>query len=309
MVTPNAHTDTVNAPTQNEEIPKPKIKSVEADSHASSNDALWVRAIVGLGAPVASFLSALGDYALFCKEIFYWLPKRPFRIGLVLEQMSNIGFGSLFIVVLTGLFTGLVIGIQSLVGFERFGAEALVGPATVVALARELGPVFTGLMVSGRSGSGMATELGTMKVSEQIDAMASLAVNPIQYLVVPRLIASIIMMPLLASIFTGAGFIGSYLVVVVKAGTDPGIFLSETFYWADPVDFIEGYMKALVFGFLIATFSCYRGYYASGGARGVGQASTEAVVFSSVSVFISSYCVTEILQPILHNIGFDALPL
>ncbi len=268
----------------------------------------FVRLIEALGQPVLSFIEGLGEYILFLRQVFYWTFKGPFRFRLLLNQLADIGYGALFIVVLTGLFTGLVIGLQSLVAFARFSAESLVGPATLIALARELGPVFTGLMVSGRSGSGMATELGTMRVTEQIDALDSLAVNPIQYLVVPRTIASMVMMPVLVSIFTGMGFLGAYFIVVIRSGTDPGIFFEQSFGMTDPPDFIEGYIKAVFFGFLISTFSCFRGFFARGGARGVGQAATDAVVFSSVAVFIASYFITELLQPFLHSNGFNALP-
>ena len=265
-------------------------------------------AIEALGRPVITFIYELGHLALFGLRFLYWLPRRPYRWAETIRLCRDIGFGSLFIVVLTGFFTGLVFGLQTLVGFRRFGAEALVGPATLLSMARELGPVLTGLMVAGRSGSGMATELGTMRVTEQIDALTTLAVEPVQFLVVPRVVAATLMLPLLASIYTGCGFLGSYIMAVLREGVDPGVFLYETWTALDPPDFLEGYIKASVFGMQVALISCFKGFNASGGARGVGEAATAAVVYSSVSVLVGTYILTELLHPILYGyIYFDAL--
>lgn len=265
--------------------------------------------VEAVGRPVMRFLLELGHLTVFCGRVLYWLPRPPFRWAELLRHMRDIGFGSLFIVVLTGFFTGLVFGLQTLVGFRRFGAEALVGPATLLSLARELGPVLTALMVAGRSGSGMATELGTMRVTEQIDALATLAVEPIQYLVVPRVIAAIVMLPLLCSLFTGCGFVGSYLMAVLREGVDPGVFMHETWQALDPPDFYEGYIKGSFFGAQIALISCFKGFTTSGGARGVGMAATAAVVLSSVSILVGTYILTEVLHPLLYGyIYFDALP-
>lgn len=276
----------------------------------ASRAAAWLKAPVeAIGTPALRFVHAIGELTVFCGHILFWLPRRPFRFDELLRHCRDIGFGSLFIVVLTGFFTGLVFGLQTLFGFRRFGAEALVGPGTLLALSRELGPVLTGLMVAGRSGSGMATELGTMRVTEQIDAMATLAVEPVQYLVVPRVLAAIAMMPLLCSIFTGCGFVGSYLMAVVREGVDPGVFLYETWQALDPPDFYEGYIKCAFFGAQIAVISCFKGFTTSGGARGVGQAATAAVVLSSVSILVGTYVLTELLHPLLYGyIYFDALP-
>jgi len=265
--------------------------------------------VEAVGEPPARFIFETGKVFQFVFQIGFWIPRRPFRYAETLRLMRDIGFGSLFIVVLTGFFTGLVFGLQTLVGFRRFGAEALVGPATLISLARELGPVLTGLMVAGRSGSGMATELGTMRVTEQIDALTTMAVEPVQYLVVPRVVAATIMLPFLCSIFGGCGFLGSYIMAVLREGVDPGVFMYETWQALDPPDFIEGYVKAAFFGAQVAVISCYKGFNTSGGARGVGEAATAAVVLSSVSILVGTYILTEILHPILYGyIYFDALP-
>ncbi len=270
---------------------------------------VFVSAMQAVGEPAVKFLEETGKLGAFCLQVAFWLPRRPFRWSQLFRHMRDIGFGSLFIVVLTGFFTGLVFGFQTLQGFRRFGAEALVGPATLLTLARELGAVLTGLMVAGRSGSGMATELGTMRVTEQIDALSTLAVEPVQYLVVPRTIAATMMMPLLTAIFAATGFLGCYLIGVVREGVDPGVFFHETWQSLDPDDFYEGWIKAAFFGLQIALISCYQGFHAAGGARGVGEAATRAVVLSSVSILVGTYLLAEVLQPLIHSyIYFTALP-
>ena len=269
----------------------------------------FVAAVSAIGAGPLTFINESGKLLLFCLNTLWWLPRRPFRWAQLFRHMRDVGFGSMFIVVLTGFFTGLVFGFQTLQGFRRFGAEALVGPATLLTLSRELGPVLTGLMVAGRSGSGMATELGTMKVTEQIDAMATLAVEPVQYLVVPRFLAATLMMPLLTAIFTGCGFFGCYLIGVGREGVDPGVFFFETWLAADPDDFYEGWIKAAFFGAQISLISSYQGFQAAGGARGVGEAATRAVVLSSVSILVGTYLLAEVLDPLIHGyIWFDAMP-
>ncbi|MBI1946081.1 MAG: ABC transporter permease [Deltaproteobacteria bacterium] len=271
--------------------------------------ALAVDTVVAVGRPAVTFIEEVGSLGLFCLDVAFWLPRRPFRWGQLARHMRDVGFGSLFIVMLTGLFTGLSFGFQSLQGFRRFGAEALVGPTTMLGLVRELGPVLTGLMVAGRSGSGMATELGTMRVTEQIDALSTLAVEPVQYLVVPRAIATTLMMPLLTIVFCAAGYGGCYVMAVMREGVDPGVFFYETWQALDPDDFYEGWIKGAIFGLQIALIASYQGFHASGGARGVGEAATRTVVISNVCVLVSTYLLAEILDPLIHSwIRFDALP-
>jgi phospholipid/cholesterol/gamma-HCH transport system permease protein len=266
-------------------------------------------AFTTIGEPVVKMLEEAGRLGMFCLQVVFWLPRRPFRWSQLARHMSDIGFGSLFIVVLTGFFTGLVFGFQTLNGFRRFGAAELVGPATLLTLSRELGPVLTGLMVAGRSGSGIATELGTMRVTEQLDALATLAVEPIQYLVVPRAVAATLMMPLLAIIFCGCGYVGCFIIAIYGEGADPGVFLHETWLAQDPDDFYEGWIKAAFFGLQIALISSYQGFKAAGGARGVGEAATKAVVMSSVSILVGTYLLAEVLEPLIHSyIRFDAMP-
>jgi len=224
-----------------------------------------------------------------------WGFRPPFRFGLLVAQAESIGVGSLFIVALTGFFTGMVFAEQSNYAFGLFGAEGLTGATVTMSLTRELGPVLTALMVTGRSGSAMTTELGTMRVTEQIDALTTMAVNPIQYLVVPRIVASVLMLPVLAMVFNVVGFIGAYGVSVTFGDQSAGSFLDRTRYLVDPIDIWSGIVKATVFGLVIALVACYRGVYAKGGSKGVGLATTEAVVTASIAIFIIDYFLTLLL--------------
>jgi phospholipid/cholesterol/gamma-HCH transport system permease protein len=210
-------------------------------------------------------------------------------------QAEFVGVGSIFIVLLTGFFTGAVFTLQSATAFARVGMESMVGSTVLLAVARELAPVLTSLMVAGRVGSAYATELGTMRVTEQIDAMEVLAVDPINYLVVPRVFASAVMVPCLSIIFLVVATIGSYIVGVGVLGIDEGAFMARIEWFLDPFDFTHGLYKAIVFGIVIALVGCYKGYNASGGARGVGMATTQAVVIGSISVFVLDYVLTSIL--------------
>ena len=206
--------------------------------------------------------------------------------------MEFVGVGSLFIVLLTGVFTGAVFALQGAGAFRMFNAESLVGSTVGLSLARELSPVLTGLMVTGRAGSGIATEIGTMRVTEQIDALYTMAVNPVQYLVVPRFIAGLIMVPILSGLFTLVGMVGCYIVGVILLGIDEGIFLEKVRWFVEPSDLSSGLIKACVFGGILTMVGCYKGFYAEGGARGVGLATTQSVVASSVIILISDYFLT-----------------
>ncbi len=233
-----------------------------------------------------------GELVLFSGETFAWMVRPPFRLELVLAQMAAIGVGSTFIVAVTGMFSGMVLALQGNYAMRQFGVEAYVGGSVAFSLARELSPVFTALMVTGRSGSAIATELGTMRVTEQIDAMETMAVNPIQYLVVPRVVASIFMFPALTMLFSTVGYAGGYLVGVYVAQIPPGPFIEHTRTILDVSDILHGLLKAVVFGTLISLVTTYRGYAATGGARGVGEGTTRAVVMSSVSILVVNYLIT-----------------
>ncbi len=250
------------------------------------------RAISDLGQKAIDATTAVGQATLLTIETLVWMVRPPYRFRLLFQAMEFVGVGSLFIVLLTGLFTGAVFALQGAVAFRLFNAESLVGSTVALSLARELSPVLTGLMVTGRAGSGIATELGTMRVTEQIDALYTMAVNPVQYLIVPRFIAGLVMVPILSVLFTMVGMLGAYFVGVVLLHIDQGIFIGKTRWFVDPADLSSGLIKAFVFGGILTMVGCYKGYYASGGARGVGVATTQAVVYGSVLILVADYFLT-----------------
>lgn len=221
--------------------------------------------------------------------------RTPFRWRVYLQQLEFIGVGSLVIVLLTGAFTGMVTAVQGVYAFKMFNAEGYVGTAVALSLTRELAPVLTGLMVTGRVGSSIATEIGTMGVTEQIDALQSMAVNPVQYLVSPRIFAGVTMMPVLTLLFSLVGVLGAWLVVVVGLDLDPGIFKRRIIDVLTAWDIGSGLVKSAIFGFVIVVIACHAGYTASGGARGVGLATTRAVVYSSVAVLVCDYFLTVLM--------------
>lgn len=241
------------------------------------------------------FLQQLGEVVTLLFRSILWGIRPPYRVGLVVQQMEFIGVGSLSIIMLVSLFTGGVFGLQSVEAFRKFQAESYVGTAVSLTLTREIAPVITALMVAGRAGSAMATELGSMRISEQIDAMATLAVNPIQYLVVPRLIASTVMMPLLTMVFNICGMYGAYLFVVHVQGVDAGPFIYNIRWFTDVDDLTMGLIKAVFFGLLVALIGCHQGYNAGGGARGVGLATMRTVVISSVMILIVDFIITDVM--------------
>ncbi len=228
-------------------------------------------------------------------QVLYWSFRPPFRFGLFMRSMEFVGVGSLFIIILTGSFTGAVMALQGIYAFGILEMEAMVGGSVALALARELSPVLAALMVTGRVGSSMATEIGTMRVTEQIDAMETLAVNPIQYLIVPRVWATTIMLPALCVIFTFVGMVGCYLVAVVWFQVDYGLFMAYIKSFMGSEDIINGVIKASVFGTGLSVIGCYKGYTADGGARGVGAATTTAVVLASVMIFVLDYLLTAMM--------------
>ncbi len=237
-------------------------------------------------------LEDFGRMILFALEVVAWAVRPPFRLELVVAQMAFIGVGSAFIVGATGLSAGMVFALQMNYALKQFAAEGYVGGSVAFSLARELSPVFTALMVTGRAGSAIATELGTMRVTEQIDAMESMAVNPIQYLVVPRIIAAIVMFPLLTMLFNVIGYAGGFVMGVYVARIPIGPFLEHTREFMDPADILHGLYKAVVFGAIVSVITTWRGYAAAGGAKGVGEGTTRAVVMSSIAVLLADYVIT-----------------
>jgi len=243
---------------------------------------------------IRAALEDFGQMLFFAVEVVAWAFRPPFRFDQVLAQMAFIGAGSAFIVGVTGSFAGMVFALQLNYAMKQFAAEGYVGGSTAFALSRELAPVFTALMVTGRAGSAIATELGTMRVTEQVDAMESMAVSPIQYLVVPRVIASLIMFPILTMLFDALGFAGAYVMGIFVARIPVGPFIEHTRQMLGPEDIFHGLAKAVVFGALVSIITTWRGYSATGGARGVGEGTTRAVVASSIAILLADYAATVI---------------
>ncbi len=245
-----------------------------------------------LVAPGLDALDGLGKLVLLTGRTLFWTVRPPYRVGQLLAAMEFIGVESIFIVSLTGTFSGMVLALQTTNTLRQFSAEGVVGSVVAVSLTREISPVFASLMVTARAGSAMAAELGNMRVTEQIDAILTMAVSPVQYLLSPRLVACIVMSPLLCILYTCVGMAGAWLVAVEGLGVDPGVFLSNIEKYMVPKDFWMGEIKSAVFGFLIAVISCSQGFNASGGARGVGIATTRAVVQSAVAILVANYMIT-----------------
>ncbi len=245
-----------------------------------------------VGASLVRAMNMLGQWCLFTWETLRWLPRKPYRIGNLFKQMEFIGVRSTQIILLTGLFVGAVFALQIGKAFAIFNAESLVGATIGIALAREIAPVFTALMVTARACSAMAAELGTMRVTEQIDALETMAVNPLHYLVVPRVLAATLMTPLLTALFDLIGMIGAYFVGVKLLQIGESSFFDKLYYYLEVRDFIGGLIKSAFFGFFISVISCHQGFIARGGAKGVGTATTRAVVISSVSVLVMDYFLT-----------------
>ncbi len=251
--------------------------------------------VAALGSFSIRMVEEMGGMALMFFHALGLSLKPPFRFRLLVKQMEFIGVKSTLVVVLTGLFSGMVLALEGYYGFRKFGGESLLGATVALSLVRELGPVLTGLMVTARAGSAMAAEIGTMRVTEQIDALEAMAVNPVHYLVVPRFWAAVLMVPLLTVLANLVGIAGGYFVGVILLHIDAGIFVSKMKELVELVDITNGLYKAFVFGAILAIVGCFKGYNARGGAEGVGKATTEAVVISSISILIADYILTALL--------------
>jgi len=248
-----------------------------------------VRVVEGVGRRVLAFVEELGRamrlLAMGLANIF----RRPIRWGLTIQEIEFIGIQSLPIILLSAAFTGAVFTYESHEAFALFGAEGLVGGTVGVAITRELAPTLTGLLVAGRAGSAMAAELGSMRVTEQVDALEAMAVDPMNYLVKPRLLASLVSLPLLTVIFDVVGILGSYMVAIYVLHIARPEFMVRLQDWVDWDDIWAGLVKSLVYGLIIGTVACYKGYYTTGGAEGVGRATTSAVVVASVVILVTNY--------------------
>ena len=250
--------------------------------------------LLTLGKAPVGFIMNLGYLTQFIAKSVYNCFIPPFYIKLFGKQFLNIGFYSLPVVGLTTLFAGMVIALQTYSGISEYGAESVVAGVVLISVTRELAPVLSALMVAGRIGAAMAAEIGTMRVTEQIDALVTLSANPYRYLIAPRIWAAVVVMPLLVLFGDIIGIFGGYLVGVYKLGFNPANYINNTMNNLTSVAIVMGIVKAGVFGFIISIMGCYHGYRSKGGAQGVGEATTNAVVTSSILILIFNYLITEI---------------
>ena len=254
-----------------------------------------MRFVRKLGAASLLGLKRVGRMGLFLAEALFYASTPPLKSSYLLKQIQFIGFQSMLVIFLTGAFAGMVLGLQGFYTLNRFGSTALLGPMVALSLVKELGPVLTALMVTGRAGPAMTAEIGIMRISEQIDALELMGLNPFRYLVVPKLLAGIIVLPLLTAIFNVVGIFGGYLIGGRLLGVGEGTYFGEMTNYVDMKDILGGIYKSLTFGVLITWVCCYKGYYSGFGAEGVSKATTQAVVLSSVLILVWDYFMTSVL--------------
>jgi phospholipid/cholesterol/gamma-HCH transport system permease protein len=251
--------------------------------------------VESVGATSLAAVHAMGRFGLFLGMTVAWTFIPPFKWRQLLQRIHFVGFRSLPVIVLTGAFTGMVLGLQVFITLSRFGSEAFLGPAVALSLIRELGPVLSALMVTGRAGSALTAEIGIMRISEQIDALTVMALNPFRYLVVPTIVAGVLTFPLMTAIFDVVGIFGGYVVGVNLMGLSPGTYFGEMQTFVDMADVMTGFWKSLSFGIIVMWVSTYKGYYTGHGAEGVSRATTQAVVLASVLILVWDYFMGSVL--------------
>jgi phospholipid/cholesterol/gamma-HCH transport system permease protein len=249
-----------------------------------------------LGRWAIATLVSLGRFGTFFLLALATIVTPPFKFRAFIDRINYIGFRSLLIIVLTGAFTGMVLGLQIYFTLSRFGSEAFLGPAVALSLIRELGPVLSALMVTGRAGSALTAEIGIMRITEQIDALTVMALNPMRYLVAPSILAGLVTFPLMTAIFDVVGIFGGYLVGVKLLGLSPGTYFGEMQTFVDLNDIMTGFWKSLSFGVIVTWVCTYKGFHVGHGAEGVARATTQAVVLSSVLILVWDYFMGSILQ-------------
>ena len=251
-------------------------------------DAIGRRAITGV--------AALGRFGMFLAQALGVILTPPFKFWAFIDRINYIGFRSLLIILLTGGFTGMVLGLQVYLTLVRFGSEAFLGPAVALSLIRELGPVLAALMVTGRAGSALTAEIGIMRITEQIDALTVMALNPVRYLVAPSILAGLVTFPAMTAIFDTVGIFGGYLVGVELLGLSEGTYFGEMQTFVDMNDIMTGFWKSLSFGVIVTWVCTYKGFNVGHGAEGVAKATTDAVVLSSVLILVWDYFIGSVLQ-------------
>jgi len=256
--------------------------------------------VAAAGRLMLNFLQELGRLGVFTFKSFVFIFTLPVQAARILDQIYFIGMKSLFVIILTGAFTGMVLGLQGYYTLVKLGSEGVLGSAVALSLIREMGPVLTAIMVIARAGSAMAAEIGIMRISEEIDALETMQINPIRFLVSPRLAAALVSFPLLTALFDTVGIIGGYLTGSVLLGVNSGIYFSRVESSVEMVDITGGFIKAIVFAVMVVSVCCYQGYYThlrteGFGAKGVSLATTSAVVLSCVLILVADYTLTSIL--------------
>jgi len=250
---------------------------------------------VNLARSIERPVEELGRFFEIFWRVLLWTPRRPYDVRQLLRQMVRVGVDSVPVILLTAMFTGAVLALQSFAVLARFNAEGFVGSLVALSLVLELSPVIGGLIIAGRVGSSMGAEIGTMRVTEQIDALEVMATDPVHYLMVPRVWAMVVMLPMLVLLGDAIGMLGGYLVSVVLMGANPVVYLESTFRYMDLWDLTQGLIKAGFFGLLVGVIGCQRGYFTTGGAEGVGRSTTQAVVAASIAILISDFFLTKLM--------------
>ena len=251
--------------------------------------------IQGIGARVIAQIEEMGAMLLFLLRSFGWLFRPPLRLYQIIKQMHFVGSKSTFVVILTALFTGMVLALQGYYSLRKFGSEGLLGSAVALSMIRELGPVLASLMVTARAGSAMTAEIGIMRITEQIDALETMAINSLQYLITPKMVASLISVPLLVALFDVVGIGGGYMVGVKLLGVSGGSYWSSIESAVEWRDVYGGILKSISFGVIISWVCCYKGYFTKMSAEGLGKATTESVVLASVLILVWDYFLTSVL--------------
>ena len=259
----------------------------------------FYRLIESFGATILESIEGLGHYISFTLSALRWMFRRPFRVRIIFEQFHFVGNKSIFIVTLAGSFTGMVMAYQTYFAFNLINVDSLVGTVTAITLAKELAPVLTGLIVAGRAGAAMTAQIGSMKVTEQIDALEVMGINGIQYLAVPRIIAGTFCLPMLSALYLFIGNVGSYIVGTKFLNIDEAIYLSKLSDYMFLGDIWQGLIKAFFFGFIISTIGTYFGFNVTKGAEGVGKGTNLSVVWGMIMVLISDYFLTSFLIQVL----------
>ncbi|MBT4989024.1 MAG: ABC transporter permease [Rickettsiales bacterium] len=247
-----------------------------------------------IGYTTITFLRKTGKISIFTGNSIAAIFKPPIYYREIATNLYNIGFLSLPVVAMTAIFTGAVLALQSYTGFSRFNAESTIPTVVALSITRELGPVLAGLMISGRVGAAISAEIGSMRVTEQIDALTTLSTDPYKFLIAPRILAAIIVLPFLVLVADILGIMGGYLIAVYKLGFNPTTYIKNTFEFLEPIDVISGLIKAAIFGLIVSIMGSYNGFHSTKGAQGVGFATTQAVVMGSILILFANYFLTEI---------------